>query len=113
MDYYQIWCNIKDSSKDLEFAENVQKYLGFLQKQGKINGFSISRRKLGFGPNDLGEFNICIKTDDLAQLETAFQQVATRKGEVETLHNAVYSAVKDVKFALYRDFPDPVRLEAE
>lgn len=54
MDYYQIWCNIRDSSKDLEFAENVQKYLGFLQKQGKINGFSISRRKLGFGPNDLG-----------------------------------------------------------
>ena len=113
MDYYQIWCNIRDSSKDLVFVENVQKYLGFLQKQGKINGFSISRRKLGFGPNDLGEFNICIKTDDLGQLETAFQQVATRRGEMETLHNAVYIAVKDVKFALYRDFPDPVRLEEE
>ncbi len=89
------------------------KIFGFLKQQGRIDGFCISRRKLGFGPTDLGEFNICIRTDDLAQLETAFQHVATRRGEVETLHNAVYITVNDVKFALYRDFPDPVRLEVE
>lgn len=99
MDYYQIWCNLKDSSKDL----------GFLQQQGEIKGFTISRRKLGFGPTDLGEFNICIQVKDLAQLELSFQHVATRSGEIEILHKAVYGAVIDAKFALYRDFPDPVR----
>lgn len=109
MDYYQIWCDLKDSSKDLDFTINVKKYLGFLQQQGKINGFTITRRKLGFGPTDLGEFNICIQVEDLAQLESSFQHVATRSGEIEILHKAVYGAVKDTKFALYRDFPDAVR----
>ena len=45
----------------------------------------------------------------LGQLERAFQRVARRDPEIEKLHAAVFSAVKDVRFALYRDFPDPVR----
>jgi hypothetical protein len=113
MDYYQIWCNLKESSKDLEFCENVHHYLGQLQEDGRINGFQITRRKLGFGPSELGEFNISILVNDLSQLEKSFQHVATRKGEIERLHHAVYSAVKDTTFALYRDFPDEVGAERE
>ncbi|MEE9169473.1 MAG: DUF6614 family protein [bacterium] len=108
MDYYQIWCNLKESSKDLDFCENVHQYLGQLQEDGRINGFQITRRKLGFGPSELGEFNISILVNDLSQLEKTFQHVAARKGEIERLHHAVYSAVKDTTFALYRDFPDEV-----
>jgi hypothetical protein len=109
MDYYQIWCNLKDSSQDVAFCENVVRYLGALREQGRIEGYRISRRKLGFGPEELGEFNITVEVRDMAQLDQAFQRVATREAEIETLHRAVYSAVKEVKFALYRDFPDPFR----
>lgn len=109
MDYYQIWCNLKNSSRDIEFCEDVRKYLGALKKEGLIEDFQITRRKLGFGPNDLGEFNISIMVEDLSALENTFKQVATRSGEIETLHHAVYSAVRDTTFALYRDFPDTVR----
>ena len=84
MDYYEIWCNLKDSSKDLQFCENVKEYLGALQKDGLIQSFRIARRKLGFGPSELGEFNITIVVKDLAQLEQTFQQVATRSGEIES-----------------------------
>lgn len=109
MDYYEIWCNLRDSSRDLEFCANVERYLGHLREQGLIAGFRLARRKLGFGPPGLGEFNVTIETRDLAQLELAFQQVAARAGETEALHRAVFSAVTDLTFALYRDFPDPGR----
>ncbi len=109
MDYYEIWCNLKDGRRDLEFCQAVERYLGYLQSQGLIERHRLTRRKLGFGPPGLGEFHVTIETRDLAQLEQAFQQVATRSGEVEELHRAVYSAVTDLTFALYRDFPDPWR----
>jgi len=109
MDCYQVWCNLKDSTKDVEFCEHTSRYLGSLRNQGLIASFRIQRRKLGFGPTELGEFNITIETEDMSQLENAFQTVARRTGQTELLHKCVYDAVKDVRFALYRDFPDPVR----
>ncbi len=110
MDYYQIWCNLKDSHTDLEFCDNVNGYLGRLKALGHIAGYSITRRKFGFGPAELGEFNITIQAENLAKLEETFQHVAKRDGETERLHRLVYVAVTDFRSALYRDFPDPVRL---
>jgi hypothetical protein len=110
MTSYEIWCNLKDTSRDLQFCRDLQSYLGLLKARGLIQGFRIRRRKLGFGPAELGEFNITIEVADLAQLEQAFQQVAAREGEIEAKHHAVYSQVTDFRAALYRDFPDPVRV---
>lgn len=111
MDYYQVWVNLKETHRDLEFCENVQRYLGHLREKGLVEGFTISRRKLGLGPNELGEFNITIQVKDMAQLEKTFQYVATRGPPIEPLHRAVYSMVSDFRSALYRTFPDPGRAE--
>jgi len=110
MNYYHIWCNLKDSHKDLEFAEHLRGYLGQLERLGKITGYSLARRKLGFGPSELGEFHVVIQVRDLAQLDGAFDAIAPRSGEIEQLHARVYSAVTDFRSALYRDFPDPGRV---
>ena len=110
MTSYDIWCNLKDSSKDLEFCDKVKAYLSRMEKKGYIEGFRIRRRKLGFGPPQLGEFNITVEVKDLGQLEEAFSWAATRGPDVEPFHEAVYSAVKDVTFGLSRDFPDEVRV---
>lgn len=112
MNHYEIWCNLKDSRHDLDFCRAVQAYLGFLQRGGRIDSWRLTRRKLGFGPPELGEFHISIATRDLAQLDHAFDLVATRSGEVERLHAPVYSMITDFKSALYRDFPDPQREES-
>lgn len=109
MNYYDIWCNLKDTGKDLEFCENVNNYLGHLKSEGLIDDFHIARRKFGFGPQDLGEFHIRIESDDLGQLDKAFNLVATRSGKIEELHRPVFSMARDLKTALYRDFPDPQR----
>ncbi len=110
MVYYEIWFNLKDSSKDLELSDAIQAYLGMMQKQAHIQAFQLKRRMLGLGPNELGEFHLTISVDSMAQLEEAFQLAATRGPEVEPEHRAVYSLVKDLSFGLTRDFPDTMRV---
>lgn len=109
MNYYEIWVNLKDSRRDVEFCRAVEAYLGHLRQAGHVESWRLTRRKFGFGPADLGEFHISIAFRDLAQMDRAFGEVATRSGEVERLHLPVYSMVTDFKSALYRDFPDPQR----
>ena len=109
MNYYDMWCNIRDSRKDLEFAAAVKAYLDRLQEMGRIEGWKLTRRKFGFGPDGLGEFHISVWTRDLAQLDQAFSTVAARSGEIEDLHRPVYAMAVDFKSSLSRDFPDPER----
>src|SRR5262249_54154866 len=63
----------------------------------------------GLGPSFLPEFHIMVETEGLAQLDLAFAEVSSRAGAVEGFHHAVNSRVRDVFFALYRDFPDVTR----
>lgn len=68
----------------------------------------ITRRKLGLGPPTLPEWHVMLEFEGLAQLDLAFGEVAGRADPVESLHHAVNSRVRNVSFALYRDFPDSV-----
>jgi hypothetical protein len=113
MDHYHVWCNLKDGVLDTEFADRVHSYLGHLKSNDNISGYRLTRRKLGLGPASLPEFHIVIEVEGLAQLDSAFADVASRADPVEGLHHAVNSAVTDVFFALYRDFPDSVRKRGE
>ena len=110
MDHYEIWCNLRNSHKDMEFAEAVAAYLGRLKDDGRIDDFRLRRRKFGFGPPELGEFNITIDVTDLTQLDSAFDIMAARSGAIERLHKTVYAMVTDFRAGLCRDFPDPQRL---
>ncbi|MEK7794200.1 MAG: DUF6614 family protein [Candidatus Hydrogenedentota bacterium] len=110
MNYYEIYFDLQDSTRDLDFCERLSKYMGYLEGKGLIEGYTLKRRKLGFGPRELGEFNATIRVKDMAQLELAFSEAATRGPNVEPLHKAVYSQVTNLSFALTRDFPDPVRV---
>jgi hypothetical protein len=113
MDIYHVWCNLKLGTSDIAFCERVDAYLGRLRNEKLIAGHRITRRKLGFGPPQLGEFHITIEVTDLAQLDAAFKHVASRAAPVEGLHQAVNSLATDLTFALYRDFPDAVRQRGE
>jgi hypothetical protein len=113
MDVYHAWFNLKPGVRDLEFAAEVQAYLGHLRDEQRIAGFRITRRKLGLGPPQLPEWNLLIEFEDLAQMDKAFERVAARTDPVESFHHAVNSKVQDLFFALYRDFPDAVRVAGE
>ncbi|MBM3517884.1 MAG: hypothetical protein FJX56_08425 [Alphaproteobacteria bacterium] len=109
MDIYHVWCDLRPGVRDLAFAEAVQRYLGGLKERELIAGFRLTRRKLGLGPPELGEWHIMIEVSGLAQLDQAFAAAAARAAPTEGLHHAVNSLVQNARFALYRDFPDPIR----
>jgi hypothetical protein len=109
LDIYHVWCDLKPGISDLEFSEKVAGYLGHLKEQGLIEGWRLTRRKLGLGAPGLGEFHLMIEVRDLAQLEAAFERVAGRREPVEGFHFGVNSLVRNAVFALYRDFPDAFR----
>lgn len=109
MDLYHIWCDLEPGTSDVEFCAAVDRYLDALRADGRIQGHRITRRKLGLGPRTLGEFHVLIELTDLAQLDRAFREVATRSGPIEVLHHAVNRSATNLTFALYRDFPDAER----
>jgi Family of unknown function (DUF6614) len=113
MDHYHTWFDLKAGVKDVEFARAMARYMGHLKEKSLIEGWRLTRRKLGFGPRDLGEFHIVMETRDLAQLDAAFSTVASRSEPVESVHFDVNAKVQNLTIALYRDFPDAVRKEGE
>lgn len=113
MDHYHTFFDLKPGVKDVEFARAMARYMDHLKANGLIEGWALTRRKLGFGPRELGEFHIVMETKDLAQLDAAFSHVASRREPVESVHFDVNRHVENLKIALYRDFPDAVRHEGE
>jgi hypothetical protein len=113
MNIYHVWCDLKPGVGDLDFSEKVGTYLGHLKERGVIDGFRLTRKKLGLAPAALGDFHLMIEVRDLAQLDAAFEHVAGRREPVEGFHFGVNSLVTNATFALYRDFPDPVRHAGE
>jgi len=109
MDLYHIWCDLKPGVRDVALLEGTRKYLGYLQSEGLIESWRLTRRKLGLGPAGLGEFHIIVETRDLAQLDAAFRGVSSRREPVEDFHFGTNSLMHNAVFALYRDFPDPHR----
>ncbi len=109
MDIYHIYCDTKPGVSDMDFVAALGRYLGHLRDQGLIAGWRTTRAKLGFGLKGMGDWHVMIEVRDLAQLEAAFQHAASRAEPVEGHHHGVNSLVTNASFALYRDFPDPVR----
>jgi len=113
MDIYHVWCNLKAGISDLEFTEKTRQYLDHLQTRGQLRSYRLTRAKLGLRPAALREFHVMLEFDDLTQLQAAFATVAARTDPIEQFHHAVNSLVTDAMFALYRDFPDSVRVHGQ
>ena len=109
MDLYHIWCDLKPGVRDGAFSEAVSRYLDHLKGEKQIESWRLTRRKLGLGPAGIGEWHVIIETKNLAQLDAAFHEVASRREPVEGVHFGVNSLVQNATFALYRDFPDQHR----
>ncbi|HYA36144.1 MAG TPA: DUF6614 family protein [Candidatus Binataceae bacterium] len=113
MNVYHAWFNLKDGVSDVEFADAAREYLELLKSEGYIAAYRITRCKFGLGHPNLPEWNIMLEFESMAQMDRAFDRVAARTNPVEGFHHEVNSRVKDIFFALYRDFPDPVRQRGE
>jgi hypothetical protein len=109
MDIYNAWFDLKPGVTDLEFSGRLQTYMDHLKNGGLMQGWRLMRRKLGLSAAPVGEFHLMMEFEGMAQLDQAFNRVGARREPVETVHFGVNSLVQNVMFALYRDFPDPIR----
>lgn len=113
MDVYHIWFDLKDGVRDGEFADSAKAYLDHLKSGGMIAAYRITRRKLGLGHPNLPEWHITLDFENMSQMDRAFGQVSSRADPAESFHHAVNSKVRDIFFALYRDFPDAGRVRGQ
>jgi len=111
MNIYQAFFSLKKGVTDMEFQRKLQTYMEYLTGQGHLHKWRLLRRKLGLGPKELGDWHLIMEFENLAALDLAFGHVATRTGEVERRHHDVNKMIESITFALYRDFPDPMRSE--
>ena len=109
-DIYHIWADKKKGISDLDFANNMRKFLQHLVNEGKMNSFRITRMKLGFRSiADLPEWHMIMEFNNMAQLDEAFGRVIPRKGQLEKEHVSFNKFVEDnIQHALYRDWPDAI-----
>jgi hypothetical protein len=113
MDIYHVWCNLKPGVRDMDFVDGLRSFLDNLKNKSLLQGYRITRAKLGFSPPQLREFHITLEFVDLTQLDSAFNTVSARTDPIESFHHAVNSKVQDAFFALYRDFPDTTRVQGQ
>ena len=106
MDIYHIWFDLKPGTDERAFARALPAFLNRMKEDGRIEAWRMMRCKLGLRPDTIREFHIMIETRDLAQLDTAFRAAAAREGEVDELHFTANAMVTNVKFGLFRDWPD-------
>jgi hypothetical protein len=106
MDIYHIWFDLKPDTDEQAFAKALPAFLDHMKQEGRIETWRMMRCKLGLRPDDVREFHIMIETRDLAQLDTAFRAAAARSGETDALHFSANAMVTNIKFGLFRDWPD-------
>jgi hypothetical protein len=109
MDIYNAWFDLKPGVSDMEFSDRLTAYMDSLTTDGLMQGWRLTRRKLGLSAAPVGEFHLMMEFTGMAQLDQAFGRVGSRREPVESVHFGVNSLVQNVQFALYRDFPDSVR----
>jgi hypothetical protein len=109
MDIYNAWFDLKAGVSDVEFADRLKTYMDALKNDGLMQDWRLMRRKLGLSAAPVGEFHLMMEFSSLAQLDSAFNRVGSRREPVESVHFGVNSLATNVQFALYRDFPDSIR----
>jgi hypothetical protein len=113
MNIYNAWFDLRPGVGDVEFSDKLNAYLGSLVTDGLMARWRLTRRKLGLSAAPVGEFHLMMEFDTLDQLDRAFERVGSRREPIEGLHFGVNSLVQNVNFALYRDFPDPMRYRGD
>lgn len=108
MNIYHIWCDKQGEISDLDWVNNMKKFLDHLVSEQSMLSYRITRCKMGFRSiQDLPEWHIMMEFENMAQMDRAFDRVAPQQGELEQKHRSFNQFVADnIQHALYRDWPD-------
>lgn len=111
MTQYLCLIDLKSDARALAFAAALEAWLDLLRREGRIEGWRLMRRKLNLAGDDFGDFLLEITLADMAQLDAAFRFLGRGGDEAVQRYDQMNQHVARVRYALYRPFPDPERVE--
>lgn len=108
MDIYHIWADKKGKISDLDWVNNMKKFLQHLVDENKMISYRITRCKMGFRSiANMPEWHIMMEFNNMGQMDEAFKRVAPLEGELEDKHRSFNQFVSEnIQHALFRDWPD-------
>jgi len=108
MDIYHIWADKEGDIKDLDWVNNMKKFLQHLVDENKMISYRVTRCKMGFRSiADMPEWHIMMEFNNMGQMDEAFKRVAPLEGELEEKHRSFNQFISgNIQHALYRDWPD-------
>jgi hypothetical protein len=108
MDIYHIWADKKGKISDLDWVNNMKKFLQHLVDENKMISYRITRCKMGFRSiENMPEWHIMMEFNNMGQMDEAFKRVAPLEGELEDKHRSFNQFVSEnIQHALFRDWPD-------
>jgi len=111
MTSYLCMIDLKSDARALAFAQALDTWLALLRDAGRIQDWRLMRRKLNLAGDDFADFLLEITVQDLAQLDAAFRFLGSADAETRQRYDRMNQHIARVRYALFRPFPDPERVE--
>lgn len=111
MTRYLCMIDLKSDARALSFSAAAEAWMTLLRDRGRIEGWHLMRRKLNLADDGFGDFLLEIDVADLAQLDRAFRFLAEGGDEASLRYDQMNQHIARVRYALYRPYPDPERVE--
>ena len=108
MDVYTIYADHVEGTTAIDFVTRMKKFLDKMVEMGAMEGYRITRMKLGFRSMDLPEFRIDMEFKNMQQLDDAMSGVLRNDNNIEDEHEGFNHLVdvETIQHFLYRDYPD-------
>jgi len=111
MTAYICMIDLKSDARALGFAAALDGWMTLLRDAGRIEAWRLMRRKLNLAGDDFSDFLLEVTVQDLSQLEAAFRFLGSADDEARQRYDRMNQHIARVRYALYRPFPDPERVE--
>ena len=105
MDIYHVWCNLRPGLRDRHFDQTMARCMNHLHAEGLVESWRLTRRTLGLGAQEAGDWHLTLEVRDLRRLEGTFQRMASScdDEEEEGPNQAINALVTNARFSLTRN----------
>lgn len=106
MNVYTIYADLREGVTPKEFVEGMS---AFLDSLPQCASYRITRMKLGFRSQDLGEWRIDMDFKSMQDLDDAMNRVLHNNDTIQKhVHFEQFVDADSLDHFLYRDYPDEV-----
>ena len=111
MNLYHCMIDLKNDAKVMVFAKALEDWLEHLKTAGQLGSWRLLRRKLNLASDAHRDFLLEVEVESLSDLDELFHYVCRPDDEIAALYDKVHKMIERVAYGLYREFPDPQRVE--